>query len=226
MNTIWHFTPWLPRGIGMDRMVEHCAFANGEEMFRAHPAADKFAPDSFPTAQLKLTLEDFSVDCFFEQTYTLVSQELRNAMALGPQDVQYLPVDSSLSAPLPRSKNYMIMHVPIVENVSDIDRSDYSSESLPGSSKKLISAREVAIRRDADPKREIFRDKFFLGHVLCTERFAVKVLQSRCTGVRFLDLKYFSLKEPKRFRTLRGIEEEGWDYAKDEPCTKLIQAIP
>jgi len=120
----------------------------------------------------------------------------------------------------------MIMHVPIVEDVSDVDRSDYTSVSTPGSSRDLISAREVAIRQDANPNHEIFRDSFFLGHLLCTERFAVKVLRSGCTGVRFLDLNYFSLTEPRRFRALRGIEEESWDYAKDEPCTKLIQSIP
>jgi hypothetical protein len=226
MNTIWQFTPWLPRGIGMERMVEHCAFANDEEMFQARVDADKWAPDNFPIAQLKLTLEDFSVDCFYEQSYVVVSQDLRDAMALGPQDVQYLPVDASLSVPLPRSKNYMIMRVPIVEDVSDVDRSDYTSVSTPGSSRDLISAREVAIRQDANPNHEIFRDRFFLGHLLCSERFAAKVLRSGCTGVRFLDLNYFSLTKPKRFRTLRGIEEESWDYAKDEPCAKLIQSIP
>ncbi|HTW35644.1 MAG TPA: hypothetical protein VMD53_13580 [Rhizomicrobium sp.] len=62
----------------------------------------------------------------------LVSQDLRDAMALRPQDIEYLPVDASLSAPVPRAKNYMIMRVPVVENISDPDQSDYEPATIDG----------------------------------------------------------------------------------------------
>jgi len=226
MNEIWKFDSWLPDEIGLDLLSEHCDFANGDEMFSAPLPIGKFASADFPAARLQLTLEDFSVDCFSWQYRTLVSQKLRDAMALSPQDVQYLPVDASLSAPLPQSKNYMIMHVPIIEDVSDVDQSDYMARNMPGDPNRWISAREIAIRQDADSKHELFHDRFFYGHVLCTEGLAVRVLQSRCTGVRFLDLKHFSIPEPIWLRTLRGIEEERWDHEQEKTLTKLIRAIP
>ena len=226
MRQLWKFDSWLPDEIGLDLLSEHCDFANGDEMFSAPRSIGKFATADFPVAQLQLTLEDFSLDCFSWQSYKLVSQKLRDAMALGSQSVQYLPVDASLSVPLPKSKNYMIIHVPIIEDVSDVDQSDYMGRNTPGDPNKWISAREIAIRQDADPKHELFHDSFFYGHILCTEALAVRVLRSGCTGVRFLDLKHFSVPEPIWFRTLRGIEEERWDHEQEKNLTKLIRAIP
>ena len=45
-------------------------------------------------------------------------------MGLGPCDIQYFEVDAGESAPLPRSKNYRTMHVPVTEDVSDLENSD------------------------------------------------------------------------------------------------------
>ena len=226
MSDIWWFTPWLPDEPQLDRLGEYCRFVNVDEMFHAWREAKEPTPSDFPTARLELTLENFSLDCFFwganARAYMLVSQDLRDA--IGPQGVQYLPVDASLSAPLPRSKNYMIMRVPVIENISDPNQSDYEIRNIVGLPKNFISATRIAIRQDARPKREIFQDSFFPG-IFCTERLAARILQRRCAGVHFYDPEYLNTN-PMRLRSLRGIEEETWDPVQEKFHTKLIRAIP
>jgi hypothetical protein len=52
------------------------------------------------------------------------------------------------------------------------------------------------------------------------------VLRAGCTGVRFLDLRQLSIAQPKRFRTLRGIEEVGeWDPKKKIAPTRVVEPI-
>ena len=118
--------PWLPYHIGMDKMNKHCRFSNQAEMSRSHLAGGEFAKDGLPTARLELTLESFDVDCFMESWFTLVSEKMRSALALGPTGVQYFEVDASRSARLPQSKHYQIMHIPVTEDVSDPENSDYT----------------------------------------------------------------------------------------------------
>jgi hypothetical protein len=224
MSDLWWFVAHLPDEPGLDRLGQYCRFVNDDELSRAWRGPREPLPSDFPTARLKITLESFSLDCFNwvttkSRAFTLVSQDLRDSMALAPQDVQYLPVDASLSAPLPRSKNYMIMRVPVVENVSDPDRSIYQKNAADG----LKMPRRIAIRQDVKPTHELFRDNFF-GYLLCTERLALRVLQRRCSGVRFFDPEY--LDNPMRFRSLRGIEEETWDPVQEKYHTKLVQSIP
>jgi hypothetical protein len=226
MSDIWRFTSWLPDEPGLDRLGEYCRFVNVDEMFRAWRNAKEPTPSDFPTAQLEITLESFSLDCFIwganARAYVLASQDLRDA--IGPQDVEYLPVDSSLSAPLPRSKNYMIMRVRVVENIFDPDQSDYEIRNIVGLPKNFISAKRMAIRQDAKPTHEIFQDSFFPG-IFCTERFAARLLQSRCSGVRFYDPAYLNTN-PMYLRSLRGIEEETWDPVQEKYHTKLIRTLP
>lgn len=233
MSDIWWFTPWLPDEPGLDRLGEYCSFTNADELARTRLAAHELAPSNFPTAGLQITLKTFALDCFVwpayapgegQQVFMLVSQDLRDAMALGPQDIEYLPVDASLSAPVPRAKNYMIMRVTVVENIFDADRSDYEIRNIVGLPKNFISAKRMAIRHDAKPTHEIFQDRFFPG-IYCTERFAARLLQSRCSGVRFYDPAYLDTN-PMYLRSLRGIEEETWDPVQEKYHTKLVQAMP
>lgn len=227
MIGLWWFTRWLPKEPWLDRMGLQCRFTNAEELSCAWSKAGELAPANFPIARLELTIEKFSLDCFCWQAYTLVSQDLRDAMALGPRDVHYFPVDSSLSAPLPRSKNYMIMHIPVVEKVSDPDRSDYHYTSVGGSEvgtfKKVMLADRIAMRREAKPKHELFSDSFFSGYLFCTEDFAVRVLKGEYSGMRFVDPGYMG--NPMRFRSLRGIEEERWHSQGVVSHTRLVRAI-
>ena len=219
MSLIWWLTPYLSDEVDAQRLRRHCRFTSGEDAIHSRPSAHEFAPSNFPTARLELTLEDFSLDCFYWvdylslHRYMFVSEDLRDAMALGPRDVQYLPVDASFSAPLPRSKNYMIMHALAAETISEPDESFYLNQIAADALEKPMAPGRIAIRHGADPKHDIFRDSFFSAFIFCTDSLAVRVLEKQCSGVRFVDPEH--MDDPMRFRSLRGIEEERWDAAQD-----------
>jgi hypothetical protein len=223
---LWMFIPWLPYHIGLSKLNKHCAFLNDEEMFRSQPVAGQFAKRGPPTAKLELTLESFDVDCFLVGLFTLVSEKLRSAMALGPNDVQYFEVDASQSAPLPQSKHYQIMHVPLTEDASDPINSDYFCHHLPDGSVMAGAPRIVAFRPDAEPTHEIFYDRFFKVPY-CTDELALRVLRAGCSGIRFFDPTRPFGGDASAFRTVRGVEQEvKWDPFRKILRTKLIQEIP
>jgi hypothetical protein len=173
--------------------------------------------------QIKFTAEDFDPDCFDWNGFTLVSEKMRHAMALGPSDIQYFDVDSSRASPLPQSRRYQIMHVPVTEDVSDPERSEYSLRHRPEGVELFGRPEAVAFRPDAEPTHEIFYDRFFKV-VFCTDEFALRVLRAGCTGILFLDP--VDLRGWGRFRTLRGLEESEWDPKRRTFSDKLIRAIP
>ena len=119
----WMFTPWLPSRINAGQLIGRCEFLNGAEMVRERLVNGEFYRSGLPTAQIEFTDEDYDQDCFEWKGFTFVSEKMRRATALGPSEIQYLDVDSSRSAPLPRSKLYQIMHVPVTEDVSNPERS-------------------------------------------------------------------------------------------------------
>jgi hypothetical protein len=221
------FMPWLPYQLSLSKFNKHCAFANETEMFRSWPAAGKIARKELPTAKLALTLESFDLDCFIEGFFTLVSEKMRSVMALGPADVQYFEVDASLSAPLPQSKHYQIMHIPVTEDVSDPENSEYSCHHLPDGSVTPFGVPLAAFRPDAEPTHEIFYDRFFRGVIYCTDEFALRVLQAGCSGIRFMDPARPFGGNPSAFRTVRGVEQEvKWDPFRKILRTRLIEEIP
>ena len=110
------FTPWFPHWNERTHLAARYNFLNGAELVRARPARGEFARTEVPTAKIEITDEDFDDDCFQLGVFTFVSEKLRRAMALGPFDIQYFDVDSSLSRPLPRSKHYLLLHVAVSED--------------------------------------------------------------------------------------------------------------
>jgi hypothetical protein len=220
------FMPWLAYYVSLGKLSKHCTFSNDAEMFRSHPAAGEFAKKAPPTAKLRLTLENFDFDCFPRSSFTLVSEKMRSAMALGPNDVQYFDVDASQSARLPQSKHYQIMHIPVTEDVSDPENSDYLCQHLPDGSVMAGSPLAVAFRSDAEPTHEIFYDRFFKAPY-CTDELALRVLRAGCTGIRFFDPTRPFGGDASAFRTVRGVEQEvKWDPFRKILRTKLIQEIP
>ena len=224
MKTLWVFTPWVPESVNPGRLWGRCEFLNGEELARAQPVEGEFSADGLPTAQIAFSDGDYDEDCFQWRGFTFVSETMRRAMALGPSDIQYFEVDSSRSAPLPRSKHYQIMHVPVTEDASDPERSEYFFDHLPGGAEAAYDPKAVAFRPDIDPQHDIFCDRFF-RIVLCTDELALRVLRAGCTGMRFLDP--VDLRGFERFRTLRGVEEEReWDRKQKAFRNRLIREIP
>jgi len=81
-------------------------------------------------------------------------------------------------------------------------------------------------RRDAEPKHEIFYDRFF-KLLYCTDELALRVLRAGCSGIRFFDPTRRFGGPASAFRTLRGLEhEDKWDPFRKILRTKLIQEMP
>jgi hypothetical protein len=218
--------PWLPYQISLGKLNKHCAFSNETELFRSRLIAGEFARKGLPIAKLELTLESFDVDCFTEGPFWLVSEKMRSAMALGTADVQYFAVDASQSAPLPQSKHYQIMHIPVTEEVSDPDNSEYLCHHLADGSVTPVGASLAAFRSDAAPTHEIFYDRFFWV-MYCTDEFALRVLKAGCSGIRFFDPARPFGGNASAFRTVRGVEQEvKWDPFRKILRTRLIEEIP
>ncbi len=82
------------------------------------------------------------------------------------------------------------------------------------------------MRPDVVPAHELFYDSFFHSHLLCTEAFAMRILEAGCTGVSFVDPSRLRFGINRRYRTLRGIEERmGWDAVSRVEITELVQSI-
>jgi hypothetical protein len=223
MKRYWMFVYWMYLR-DADRLVNHCTVSRLSEPSGEGPIAGRFVRDGLLAARLTLTLETFDRDCFYWGDFIFVSERMRNAKALRPSDIQYFDVNVSESAPLPRSKNYQIMHVPVTEDVSDPINSDYICRHLPDGSVVQTGMPLVAVfRQDAKPAHGIFYDKLFRV-IYCTDEFALRVLKVGCPGAYFVDPSH-PFGNVTRLRTLRGVEEiVRWN--KGIFRTKLVETIP
>ena len=223
MKRFWMFVYWMYLR-DEDRPVNHCIVSRLSESSGEGPIAGRFVRDGLLAAKLALTLETFDRDCFYSHGFIFVSERMRNAMALGPSDIQYFDVDASESAPLPRSKNYRIMHVPVTEEVSDPDNSDYICHHRSDGSIDASGMPFTAVfRQDVELAHEIFYDKRFKV-IYCTDEFALRVLKAGCPGAYFFDPSHPG-GNFERLRTLRGVEEiVRWN--KKIFRTKLVETIP
>jgi hypothetical protein len=225
MEAFWVVTPWFPHWGNWKPFWSGYEFSNAAEILPLLPAAGEFAAAVLPALRVEFSVEDFGDDCFLLGRFMFVSEKMRRVIALGPADIQYFDVDSSQSAPLPRSKRYQLMHVPVAEDVTDPDRSDYKFRHRPEGDELWGAPRAVAFRPDAEPVHEIFYDRFF-NIALCTDEFALRVLWSGCTGMRFLDPAQLN-GSGSCYRTLRGVEKsDEWDPVRKVSYTKLIREIP
>jgi hypothetical protein len=226
VKTFWMFVYWM-------------SFRNDGEFYRTStvldtsegsqegPIAGKFVHDGLPAAKLRVKLKDFDRDCFYFDRFIFVSEKMRRAMALGPADIQYFDVDAdrSQSAPLPRSKHYQLTHIPVTEDVSDPEHSEYTLRHRPDGRELFGCPDAVAFRPGAEPAHEIFYDRFF-RLTFCTDELALRVLWASCTGLRFVDPARLE-RGLGPYRTLRGVEEDDvWDPVRKIHTVALIREIP
>ncbi len=116
-----------------------------------------------------------------------VSERMRDIMALPASDIRFFDIDDSQSAPLPRSKNYWIMEPLVSEEVLDPEKSHFRMGRLsPDGDLQPLYITHVAVRLDAAPEHDLFYDEFFWSILLCTKRFAERVMEAGCTGVEFV----------------------------------------
>jgi hypothetical protein len=223
VKTIWLVMPRFPDDPRGRSTAEHCALLNAIDVFSPVRIAGQRVSNEPPTAELILTLEDFEFDCFTLNFHWIVSEKMRRAMALGPSDVQYFSVDSSQSEPLPRSKRYQIMHVPVTEYMPELKTLPYRPSKIPPHPVEPRMPSAAISRREAQPMREIFYDRF-RDFIYCTDEFAVRILQSDCSGMDFYDPLDFA-NGRYRFRTLRGIEEMQWDPTSNSMRGMVIRGI-
>jgi hypothetical protein len=216
----------MPPQVELNEVIRHCRVEDGGALNEKGYSSGKLK-GSFPPIQLKLTMKTFDVDCFLWESSMFVSERLRQAMALEPLSIEYFAVDSSQSAPVPRSQNYMLMNIPIIEDVSDSSRSRYLTRELtPGGVSVNHSVEKVAIRPDATPAHSLFHDQTFRGYIFCTDELALRILKAGCSGIRFFDPSRLGFAKPMRFRTLRGVEEAiGLDPVTQVERTTLIEGI-
>ena len=225
MKTFWVVTPWSPHWDNWKPLWSGYKLWNAAEMLPLLPAAGEFAGAALPAARLEFMCEDFDDDCFQLGKFMFVSEKMRRVMALGPADIQFFDVDSSQSAPLPRSKRYQLLHVPVAEDVTDPERSDYMFRRRPEGVELWGAPNAVAFRPDAEPAHEIFYDRFF-KIALCTDEFALRVLRAGCIGMRFLDPTQLN-RAGSCYRTLRGVEKaDEWDPVRKSTSIKLVREIP
>jgi len=196
------------------------------ELLKAGFFDDEKKNATFPAVQLCLSREDFDSDYFEWESDIFVSERMRDAMALDLSGARFFEVDASQSAPLPRSKNYQIMKVTANEDVSDPERSEYETDGptleLP---LRRSEIRNLVFRPDAQPKHELFYDRFCGYELFCTEALALRVLKAGCKGLLFCDPN--DAGGARRLcRTLRGVEEFiGWDPISGLDVMELVQGI-
>jgi hypothetical protein len=223
VTTFWMFVDWA--AYRKDAQFRRsCTAFRTSKVSNEWPIAGAFVHEELLTAKLTVTLEDFDRDCFSWNGLSFVSERMRRTMALGPSDIQYFDVDASESAPLPRSKNYQVMHVPVTEDVADLENSDYTVRHCADGSLKIDHPHNVVFRADARPAHELFYDRSF-KFIYCSDAFAARVLQAGCSGAFFFDPSRWSGGANQRIRTRRGVEEiVRWN--KRIFRTKLIESIP
>ncbi|HEX8224994.1 MAG TPA: hypothetical protein VF605_14340 [Allosphingosinicella sp.] len=224
MQRIWQFTPWLPYEIDPGSLVSHCQFLNSDEVFNAGMMPGRKQGVPIPVPEMELTLPDFRVDCFTWDARVLVSQRMREVMALSEDEIEYFPVRATRSAAGPRAMNYMIMNVAVTDRISHpqperifSSQHEFLASLMPGPD---------AIDVHVKPRYRLFHDEHFLGTPYCTDEFAMALLRAGCTGIRFIDPRHNRIEAPMRFRTLRGVEEEGdWDPVNKVEHTTIVEVV-
>jgi len=170
--------------IEVTHFVHRGELHNFETMFHGGHMGDRPAI----AAELVLSLEDFDADFFSWGGCMFVSERMREVMAIAPSDIRFFEIDDSQSAPLPQSKNYWIMEPLVFEDVLDPAKSDFRMGRIsPDGDLLPLHIDHVVVRPNAAPKHDLFYDRFFWSILLCTKRFAERVMEAGCTGVEFVD---------------------------------------
>ena len=178
------------------------------------------------SVELTMLREDFEDDYFNWGGVMFASEKLRNVMALDAPVVNFLEVDDSKSAALPRSKRYQIMQPLLEDDVSDKSRSRYSWQPRrlrhrpQSAERRRIRPRKgdvppyvysIAVRPDFEPDCDLFYDSFFANTLFCTDALALRVLEAGCVGMSFVSPLGYRKGRPKVRRTLDGVEENEAD---------------
>lgn len=164
-----------------------------------------------PPVMLTITEPGFAPD-YFNNGFEFVSARARAAMALGENDVQWLPVDASQSTEQARAQDYRVLHLVRTADPFDHDATDGEMTTYlraDGGTAQRWAPRhagpndqwpKIAWRADFTPPAPLFRASP-TGVALATEAFAARVRDAGIRDITFLDMTNDgSRTEPVLFR--------------------------
>ncbi len=174
-------------------------------------------PDDFPPMLLNYPMQGSILpDLLHPWRLHLCSARLRQAMALPPGVVQYLPVDIRAPDPRVHAMDYKALHILAYQPVIDLERSDVTIELKPdrhtgGTYPEFSFDKRWAIRAGFQPQTDMFRSAENVFAVFVTDALAERVMRAGCLGCVFEHPEgpNYSGGLPQTIRTARGIELEG-----------------
>lgn len=147
-----------------------------------------------PVPSLRLTHPDFAPNLLHWGVH-YASAELREALGLGSEMVEYLPVDSSRSSGAARARDYMVMNVLHTREVIDLNRVAHERVMSPVAPGRTEMREVTIIKPEQRPYwREDFVPDVPLFHaahspwIIATDAFAEQVLRSGVADVEFQDI--------------------------------------
>ena len=145
---------------------------------------------NLPTPELEITVPDYAPDYLHVAGIQFASRRLRDAIALGPETVAWLPVELQNPSQKAADQDYRQMMVLNFVDILDRDRvTDYDRVGvtcIDGSKAERLLARQSYFRQNFNAPYELFnvRDSH---HVLATDSLATRVLKAGITDVGFTD---------------------------------------
>ena len=236
MSRLWVVRESIPDFVTVKRQFEEdetvaqsfCTVENAMDVMLAGFLVYRNPLLGMPTLKIQFESETFDWDFFTWHKLVFVSEQMREVMAIDPADVRFHDIDYLRSPQTPRSKKYQVMELMTELSVVDgpLFEAEFEKEMqrLDAQPGKLAGPLSLILRQDVTPTHELFYDDHY-GRLLCTDAFAVRILNSGCKGIAFADPAH--LYGPHcRFRTLQGVEEYvSWSRKKMKVEMKLVEAI-
>ncbi len=194
----WRLREWLRREGGIPRMNYEL------EISEIVPFRGEIRDRPLPKPELAITRDDFDFDFFIANLWMFISEDLIQIMDLHAPDYGVFDIDDQRSEPLPRSKKYRMLEVYASEDATDPDQARFEPYQPYPDRDPMTMLRGVTIRPGFSPKRSLFYDSN-TRELFCTDELAVKVLESGCTGMNFIEPGEFQEEQPL-IKTLRGVE--------------------
>ena len=174
-------------------------------------------PDDLPPMLLNYPMQGSILpDLLHPWRLHLCSARLRDAMALPPGVVQYLPVDIRALDPRVHAMDYKALHILAYQPVIDLKRSDVTIELKPdrhtgGIYPWFSFDKRWAIRAGFQPQTDLFCSAEDVHEVFVTDALAERVMRAGCLGCVFKHPEgpNYSGGLPQTIRTARGIELAG-----------------
>ena len=191
--TLWDYQQIMRPGKGLRNYQE---FSIAEywlcDALHVLTSNDVPLPPDFPRLRLAMPGRAFAPDYFTHDSYKIVSQRLKEAMAQPEEVVQFFPIELVKSSPRAKAQNYQLMRVIAQQSAMDLARSDCELEDFTNritgvTSKVPRDISRMVLRDDLQPNSEIFRIEESSARVLASDALALRVLRAGCTGIEFRD---------------------------------------